>query len=445
MPVDFTDIESGEKFELLCEDLLRAMGFAIEAKVARGPDLGKDIITTQTVTDRAGFSETHRYLVECKHHAKGGKSVREKDIGSPIARMGTHNCDRYILVTSTIPSEKVRAQLAGIPNAVSHYRATVWHEGDLTRLLDQYPDVRGRHFPSEAVPTVAVALSKIVEGLLAAMSFTCQRDNVTDDYVRLVCTCDSAFPGSVAVVCKADPVDQGDVEALITEVKAQGKSGGILVTYAGVLPIARERAVETGGKVQVFTLEEFCRYASTATVAGPGRLEKARSTLRHLRGLRAGARAAYEYEKDVHLVLAVILHPHLTDPRSQAQTISGARKRDILFSNFSSHPFWQRMGQRHDATLIVFEVKNVEKLRVIHVDQVAGYLTPGVGRLGFLVSHTRAEAPMLRRAVHVYHADGRVILFLCDDDLEEMLKLKGRGEDPTELIEQRYNDFITLT
>ena len=109
MPIDFTQIEP-EAFELLCEDLLQAMGFSIEAKVARGPDLGRDIIAAQTVTDRAGFSETHRYLVECKHYAKSEKSVQEADIGSPIARMGTHHCDRYILVTSTVPSEKMRAQ-----------------------------------------------------------------------------------------------------------------------------------------------------------------------------------------------------------------------------------------------------------------------------------------------------------------------------------------------
>jgi len=109
MPIDFTRIDT-EEFELLCEDLLQAMGFSIEAKVARGPDLGKDIIAAQTVADQAGFAETHRYLVECKHYAKSEKSVQEADIGSPVARMGTHRCDRYILVTSTVPSEKVRAQ-----------------------------------------------------------------------------------------------------------------------------------------------------------------------------------------------------------------------------------------------------------------------------------------------------------------------------------------------
>jgi hypothetical protein len=38
MPVDFTQIESGEDFELLCEDLLQAMGFTIVEKVALGVD-----------------------------------------------------------------------------------------------------------------------------------------------------------------------------------------------------------------------------------------------------------------------------------------------------------------------------------------------------------------------------------------------------------------------
>ncbi|HUV94169.1 MAG TPA: SUMF1/EgtB/PvdO family nonheme iron enzyme [Anaerolineae bacterium] len=260
MPIDFTQIESGEDFELLCEDLLRAMGFAIEAKVARGPDLGKDIITTQTVTDRAGFSETHRYLIECKHHAKGGKSVREEDIGSPIARMGTHNCDRYILVTSTVPSEKVRAQLAGIPNTVPHYRATVWHEGDLTRLLDQYPDVRERFLPSKPEPlTPAGTLAETVEGLLTAMGFVCQERQTAADRVRLVCTGKGAFARPMAVICKEGTVERGHVEALLAEVQAQGLGGGVLVTHARVSPVARERAVETDDLVRTFTLDEFYR------------------------------------------------------------------------------------------------------------------------------------------------------------------------------------------
>jgi hypothetical protein len=47
MPIDFTQIESGEDFELPCEDLLRAMGFTIVHPPARGPEGGRDLITSE--------------------------------------------------------------------------------------------------------------------------------------------------------------------------------------------------------------------------------------------------------------------------------------------------------------------------------------------------------------------------------------------------------------
>jgi hypothetical protein len=261
MPIDFTQIEDGEDFELLCEDLLQAMGFTIEAKVARGPDLGKDIIATKTATDAAGFSETRRYLVECKHYAKGGRSVPEAVIGSPIARMGTHNCDRYILATSTVPSEKVRVQLASIPNTASHYRATTWSKGDLTRLLDEHPDVRERYFPSPEpeTQTLAGSLAETVEGLLGVMGFTCQKREASEDRVRLVCTSKGAFARPVAVVCKEGAVERDDVEELLDEVETQDLGGGVLVTHTRVTPAAREQADLTKGVVRVFTLSGFYR------------------------------------------------------------------------------------------------------------------------------------------------------------------------------------------
>jgi DNA-binding NarL/FixJ family response regulator len=186
-------------------------------------------------------------------------------------------------------------------------------------------------------------------------------------------------------------------------------------------------------------------YTSTAEVVGPGELEKARLALEHLRSLRTGTQYA-AYEKDVYAILATVLHPHLTNPRYQARTISDSRRRDILFSNYSLHSFWQFVRQRHDAAQIVFEVKNVKRLYVRYVDQVAAYLTSGLGHLGFLVSRRPAGKPVIQRAVDVFkEPGGRVVLCLCDNDLEEMLNFKEKGHEPTELIRQRYDDFIVLT
>jgi DNA-binding NarL/FixJ family response regulator len=186
-------------------------------------------------------------------------------------------------------------------------------------------------------------------------------------------------------------------------------------------------------------------YASLYPALGLEELDKAKKALEHLRGLETGEQQYRAYEDDVRFILATVLYPHLTNPRAQAETINRSRRRDILFSNYSSHLFWQHMSQRHDATQIVFEVKNVKELRVRHIQQVAGDLTPGLGRLGFLVSRIPAGEPMSRRAVDVFRDEKKVVLFLCDNDLEEMLQLKERGGEATELIRQRYDDFIAKT
>jgi formylglycine-generating enzyme required for sulfatase activity len=260
MHIDFTLIDA-EEFELLCEDLLQAMGFSIEAKVARGPDLGKDIIASYRTADRAGFSEIHHYLIECKHYAKSGRSVREKDLGSPIARMGTHDCDRYVLITSTVPSEQARKQLTSIPSTVPHYQATTWSKGDLARLLDEHPEVRERYFPSppSKVSTPASALAETVEELLIAMGFLCQKREASTDRVRLTYTRKGTFTPPVIVVCKEGTVERGDVEMLLAETKSQGSGGGVLVTHTRVSPAAREYAAKTDGTIQTFTLNEFYR------------------------------------------------------------------------------------------------------------------------------------------------------------------------------------------
>jgi formylglycine-generating enzyme required for sulfatase activity len=264
MPIDFSQIESGEPFELLCEDLLRAIGFTIEANVAHGSDQGKGIIATQTVIDRAGISETHRYLVECRHSGKGGNVILETGAGSSIASMESHGCDRYILITSTLPSEAVRIRLASISKAAPNYRATSWSMGDLVRLLNEYPDVRERHFlplGSEATPVPAPvgALANTVEGLLTVMGFACQSRRTVGDHVQMIYTHRGAFARPMTVVCKEGAVGKGDVEKLIAAVNVQDLGGGVLVTHSRVSPAARERAAETEGLVRAFTLDELYR------------------------------------------------------------------------------------------------------------------------------------------------------------------------------------------
>jgi len=136
MPIDFKQIESPEDFEHLCADLLRSMGYQIESGVGRGQDRGRDILASLTQHDAMGFRITHRYLIECKHHAQSDKSVKESEIGNVAGRMGVHSCDRYLLITSTAASENVLAILNALPNTSPRYQGLPWSRGDLLSVVN---------------------------------------------------------------------------------------------------------------------------------------------------------------------------------------------------------------------------------------------------------------------------------------------------------------------
>src|ERR1051325_1955369 len=128
--LDFSHL-SPEEFELLCEDILRSLSFTIESRPARGPDKGKDIIATRYVTDLIGNVEEERYLVECKHFSKSGKSVQESDIGNFQAKISLHHANRYLLITTTIPSETVKDHLSAISrDPTNSYKAGFWARHD---------------------------------------------------------------------------------------------------------------------------------------------------------------------------------------------------------------------------------------------------------------------------------------------------------------------------
>lgn len=144
---DFTLIADGEEFEMFCEDLLKARRYILISCPSRGPDKGCDMILTYTYTDELGFIVDMRVLVECKHFAKSGRSVREGDIGNVVERVFANNCNGYLLITSTIPSSSVAHQLQGISNNPSiPISASFWAKNDLENLLSAFPQLEKKYF-----------------------------------------------------------------------------------------------------------------------------------------------------------------------------------------------------------------------------------------------------------------------------------------------------------
>lgn len=137
-------------------------------------------------------------------------------------------------------------------------------------------------------------------------------------------------------------------------------------------------------------------------------------------------------------VLKYVFVPPLSIPKIQPRTYSEIDRRDAVFPNrnFENTCIWGQLYNELKARMILVEFKNYDKTEIgkDEVNQVRNYLTEPMGKLAILVcSKLPNEAAHIKRN-SIFSEDGKIILFITKKELEEMIYIKERGEDPTDLI-----------
>ncbi|WP_410634360.1 hypothetical protein [Amycolatopsis sp. cmx-4-83] len=145
-----------------------------------------------------------------------------------------------------------------------------------------------------------------------------------------------------------------------------------------------------------------------------------------------------QFEDTATEVLCHLLIPPLTKPHIQARSYSEIDRRDAIFPNrnHGEKNHWGRLLHELEARMILVEFKNydVSDIGKEEVNQTRSYLTKTMGRLALIVSSkVPNDAAHIKRNT-VYSEDGKVIIFLTVEHLDEMLYMKERGEDPADLI-----------
>lgn len=161
----------------------------------------------------------------------------------------------------------------------------------------------------------------------------------------------------------------------------------------------------------------------------------------HRQALRACPRgsAGWKQFEDVCLdVLKFLFVPPLSDPHMQARSYSGVDRRDAVFPNrnLDENNNWSLLLRELGARLVLFEFKNYDATAVgkDEVNQTRNYLTKPMGRLAIIVSVDEPNAAAHVKRNSIFSEEGKVILFLTTSHLEEMLYMKERGEDPSDLV-----------
>lgn len=133
--LDFKELsQDGQDFELLIRELIFRQGYSVHWS-GKGADGGRDLIA---VEKRGSFflADDRRWLIQCKHNARSGKSVGIADLDDITDSCAQHECNGYLLACSTYPSSTVVNRLERITaNRQSPIVATHWDAVKIERLL----------------------------------------------------------------------------------------------------------------------------------------------------------------------------------------------------------------------------------------------------------------------------------------------------------------------
>ena len=127
----------------------------------------------------------------------------------------------------------------------------------------------------------------------------------------------------------------------------------------------------------------------------------------------------------------------------QHPTHDNRYRMDLVCSIQKTTPFWQYITEKFKSDFLVCEFKNYEKSlpqNVVH--DCTKYLpSHGFRNIAFLISRKGFSRNARTRSMDLLR-EGKVILDLTDDDLVEMLRMKERGEDPSEYLMDKLQRML---
>lgn len=179
----------------------------------------------------------------------------------------------------------------------------------------------------------------------------------------------------------------------------------------------------------------------SATQPVPPISRPARALLRRLSALLSGAQDATGYQILVRDVFMFLFGEVLKEPKLESQTFLGTLRRDVTFRNAAqTGPLFDwKMLHKIDSLLV--ECKNKDTLSYEDLRQTACYLGKRMGRLAILACR-KTTADDTREILNWFvNNDEKYMLVVNDEALVDWVRLKDRGEDPTDAIADLYRSL----
>ncbi len=159
----------------------------------------------------------------------------------------------------------------------------------------------------------------------------------------------------------------------------------------------------------------------------------------------AGKSGWKEFEDVCIETLSFLFVPPLKEPLIQPRSYSGIDRRDAVFPNrnIETGDNWSHLFKELHARMILFEFKNYDKMEIgkEETNQTRNYMKQPMGRLGIMCCNQQPNKAAHIKRNSIFSQESKVILFLLVEHLREMILIKERGEDPSDLIMDLIEEF----
>lgn len=174
-------------------------------------------------------------------------------------------------------------------------------------------------------------------------------------------------------------------------------------------------------------------------------LEKTQRLIKRLDDCPEGKSGWKIYEDICIDILNYLFVPPLGEPKIQSRRESGIDIRDAVYPNRNSNENWRFIRDDYDAKYIVFEFKNyskegseIDKQVLLQIDD---YLKKTIGRFGIICSKKAPNNSGLEKRKDVFIENNKLVLFVNNEDLKEMLLRKHKKMDPADVLIDLIDNF----
>ncbi len=156
------------------------------------------------------------------------------------------------------------------------------------------------------------------------------------------------------------------------------------------------------------------------------RLKRLNPLIDRLQDCKIGREQWRTYEDVCIEILEFLFVPEFIGVIPQSSVNSGTQRRDALLHNDIKTGFWGSMKSDYQCSHVLFEFKNVEKLRKTDVLQTSNYLSkPSIGRFGIILTRNEPSKSAYKQIEEVFVFEKKLILVIDDSSLKTLMYEKA--------------------